>query len=81
MNGREKLPNWEHLWSDLVIKEIRQSTKDGTSSKEKAEDCALVGKKKKAKGKKSQGEDGKRDLPNIISFHCHEHRHYASNCP
>ena len=32
VNGREKLPNWERLWSDLVIEEIRWSTRDGISS-------------------------------------------------
>ena len=55
VNEREKLPGWERLWSDLVIEEIRRSTRDGTSNTNKEEDYALVGKQKKAKGKKSQG--------------------------
>ena len=33
VNGREKLPGWERLWSDLVQEEIRRSTRDGSSSK------------------------------------------------
>jgi len=33
VNGREKLLNWERLWFDLVHEEIRQNTRDGTSSK------------------------------------------------
>jgi len=34
INGREKLPKWERLWSDLVKEEIRRNARDGTSSKE-----------------------------------------------
>ena len=26
VNGREKLPNWERLWSDLMQEEIKRST-------------------------------------------------------
>ena len=33
VNGREKLPGWERLWSDLVQEEIMRSTRDGSSSK------------------------------------------------
>lgn len=33
VNGREKLPDWERLWSDLMQEEIRRSTRDGSSSK------------------------------------------------
>lgn len=28
VNGREKLPYWERLWSDLMQEEIRRNTKD-----------------------------------------------------
>ena len=38
-NGREKLPGWERLWSDLVQEEIRRNTRDGSSSKESDEEC------------------------------------------
>lgn len=55
MNDREKVLNWECLWSDLVHEEIRQNTRDGTSSRGKDEEkFALVGKRKKGKGNKSQ---------------------------
>ena len=55
MNRREKLPNWECLWSDLVHEEIRQNTRKGTSSKgEDEENFALNRKGKKGKGKKSR---------------------------
>ena len=37
LNGREKLTDWERLWSKLVIEEIRQSTRDGTSNTNKEE--------------------------------------------
>ena len=65
----------------MVIEEIRWRNRDGTSNTNKEEYCALVGKKNKAKGKKSQGEADKKDLSKIICFHYHKHGHYATNCP
>ncbi len=56
MNGREKLQNWECLWSYLVHEEIRWNNKDGATTKEAEEDFDLVGKGLNAKGNKSQGE-------------------------
>ena len=45
VNGREKLSDWERLWWDLVQEEIRQSTRDGSSSKnDDEENCALASK-------------------------------------
>ena len=42
VNGGEKLPGWERLWSDLMQEEIRRTTKDGSSSKAPDEEnCAL----------------------------------------
>jgi hypothetical protein len=53
VNGREKLSNWERLWSDLVQEEFRWNTRDGSSSKhDDEEDCALTAKARKVKGKK-----------------------------
>ena len=52
MNGREKLPNWERLCSDLVQEEIRQNTRYGTSSKgEDEEKYVLARNEKKGKGR------------------------------
>jgi hypothetical protein len=31
INGREKLPYWERLWSDLVQEEFRRNTRDSSS--------------------------------------------------
>eukprot|EP00253_Pinus_taeda_P033326 PITA_33326 len=54
VNGREKFPGWERLWSDLVQEEIRWNTRDGSSPKaSNEENCALVSKKKKGKNKKA----------------------------
>ena len=54
MNGREKLPDWEQLWLDLMQEEIRRSTRDGSSSKhDDEENLDLVSKVRKGKGKAS----------------------------
>ena len=86
MEGR-KLPNWERLWSDLMQEEIRRSTRDSSSSMHDEENCALVSKAKKGKGKVSLSEssssnDGKKvDKSKVRCFRCHELGHYATNCP
>ena len=66
--------------------EIRQSTKDGSSSKhDDEEDCALAVKARKGKGKKShskpEAKGKKLDLYKVKCFHCHEHGHLATNFP
>ena len=83
INGREKLPGWERLWSDLVQEEIRESTRDGSSSKETDEEnCTLASKAKKGKSKKASqsGVKGKKqDMSKVKCFHYHQHGHYATN--
>ena len=86
MNGREKLPDWEQLWLDLVQEEFWRNTRDGSSSKTNDdENCALAGKKKK--GRKSHSkyetdkEGNKGDMSKVKCFHCDDHGHYATNCP
>ena len=86
LNGRDKLPGWERLWSDLVQEEIRRGTRDGSSSKnEDEENCALDLKARKGKGNKNPSQfdakGKKQDLSKVKCFHCHQHRHYATNCP
>ena len=86
VNGWEKLPRWERLWSDLVQEEIRQSTRDGSSSKnEDEENCALATKTWKGKGKKfpskSKDKGKNHDLSKVKCFHYHKHGHFSTNCP
>jgi hypothetical protein len=85
VNGREKLPDWERLWSDLVQEEFKRNTRDGSSSKrDDQEDCALTAKERKGKGKKfhskSESKVKKMDLSKVKCFHCHKHGHLATNC-
>lgn len=89
VNGREKLLNWERLWSDLVQEEFMRNNQDGTSSKAKDEEIfSLVRKEKKGKWKKIQSEsesrqnNGKKKYTRKIKFfHCHEFGYYATKCP
>ena len=88
MNGREKLPDWERIWSYLVQEEFQRNTKDGSSSKTgDEENYALDGKENKGNGKKSHsklenGKEGKKcDMSKVKCFHYHDHGHYATNFP
>ena len=56
LNGRDKLPGWERLWSDLMQEEIKRSTRDSSSSMHDEEKCALASKAKKGKEKVSLSE-------------------------
>ena len=84
VNGREKLSGWEQLWSDLVQEDIRQGTRDGSSSKnEDEENFTLAAKARKGKGNKNPSKSGakgkKQYLSKVKCFHCHEHGHFAIN--
>jgi hypothetical protein len=84
VNGREKLSDWERLWSDLVRKEFRRNTRDGSSSKhDDEEDCTLAAKERKGMGNefhsKSESKGKKLDLSKVKCFYYYEHGHIATN--
>jgi len=88
MNGREKLPDWERLWSDLMQEEIRRNIQDGSSSKvDDEENLALTSKARKGKGKVSYSKSNsyhggnKGDKSKVRCFNCHEMGHYVTNYP
>ena len=87
VNGRDKLLDWERLWSDLAQEEIWQSTRDRSSSKTNDDyKCALDGKAKKVKWNVSHsksyfGQAGnKRNFSKVKCFHFPELGHYTSKC-
>jgi hypothetical protein len=68
--------------------EIKRNTRDGSSSKtDDEENCALVIKVKKGKGKASHSRSnsyhgGKKNyMTKVKFFHCHELSHFATICP
>ena len=88
VNGRDKLPDWEQLWLNLMQEEIRWSTRDGSSSKDDDEEnMALASKARKGKGKashfKSNSSHGGKmgDKSKVRCFTCHEMGNYVTNCP
>ena len=64
--------------------EIRQSTRDRSSSKgDDEENCSLAAKEKKGKSKKasqSSVKGKKQDMSKVNCLHYHQHGHYATNC-
>jgi len=62
------------------------NTRDGSSSKtDDEENCVLVGKAKKVKGKASHSKSDpchggkKKDMSKVKFFHCHELGHFSTN--
>lgn len=91
ISRRDKLPDWDFLWSDFTQELLRLNLVNGTSGSGKAlkvereqENVTLAGKGKVKKGStkgfNSKGEK-KKDLSKVKYYRCHEFGHYVSDCP
>lgn len=88
ISRRDKLPDWECLWSDFTQEDLRLSLVNGTTSssgkglKVEKENVALAWKRKAKKvpnqGQDSKGEKKKKDLPKVKCFRCSQLGHYVS---
>eukprot|EP00253_Pinus_taeda_P014185 PITA_14185 len=66
VNGRDKLPGWERLWSDLVQEEIRRNTRDESSSKASDEEnCTWAAKVRKGKNKKASNSSARQEAGHV----------------
>ena len=71
----------------MVQEEIQRSTRGRSSLKtDDEENCALVGKEKKGKGKSSHCKSDschgskKKDMSKVKFFHCHEMGQFSTKC-
>jgi hypothetical protein len=92
VGGKEKLPDWERLWSDRMQEEIRKQTRSWSNVKQDVdeENFSLACKGGKGKGKKDSGGaessskghgQPKKDLSKVKCVQCHQFGHYATKCP
>ena len=90
ISGRDTLPSWDRLWTELTEEELRLSLFNRTNNnsqkiEEEQENVALVGKGKTKKGSSKglnpKGEKKKKDMSKIKCSGCQQFGHYVSNCP
>jgi len=87
VNGWGKLSDWERLWSNLMQKETRKNTRDGSSSKTHAEEnYTLAIKERRGNGKLPIPNqilvmELRRKILQKLSAFCHELGYFATNCP
>ena len=82
--AREKLPDWQRLWDDIVQEETRMGQGLGSSNSAPQiadeEVLALIG---KSKGKEKRKKDGKKnlDVSKVKCFIYHKKEYFSSQCP
>jgi hypothetical protein len=93
INGREKLPTFDHLWTDCIQEELRLKARGVEDSPDDNHALALHTKKggrfkrnfrqtfKDEKTSSTSGYDQRRDMIEIQCFRCDKYGHYARNCP
>jgi hypothetical protein len=93
INGREKLPTFDCLWTDWTQEELRLKARGVEDSPDDNHAIALHTKKggrfkrnfrqtfKDEKTLSASGYDQRRDMTEIQCFRCDKYGHYVRNCP
>jgi hypothetical protein len=93
INGREKLPTFDHLWIDCTQEELRLRNRGVEYSPGDNHALALHTKKggrfkrkfrqtlRDEKSPSASGHNQRRDVSEIQCFKCDKYGHYARNCP